>query len=77
MNDHFSRVGSSLKSAVENYNRTVASLEGRVLVSARRFRELKAADAGGELESPAPVEVLPRFLSEGAGDSSPDAAAKS
>jgi len=73
MSEHFSRVGSSLKSAVENYNRTVASLEGRVLVSARRFRELKAADADKELESPEPVEVLPRFLSEGTGDSPPGA----
>jgi DNA recombination protein RmuC len=77
MSDHFSRVGSSLKNAVENYNRTVASLEGRVLVSARKFRELKAADADRELESPAPVEVLPRFLSEGAGDSLPDITTKS
>ena len=77
MSEHFSRVGSSLKSAVENYNKTVASLEGRVLVSARRFRELKAADADRELESPAPVESLPRLLSEGSGDSPPDDAAKS
>jgi DNA recombination protein RmuC len=71
MSEHFSRVGSSLKGAVENYNRTVSSLEGRVLVSARRFRELKAANADRELESPLPVEVLPRFLSEGTGDSAP------
>jgi len=34
---------------------------------------LKAADADRELESPAPVEALPRFLSEGSGDSPPDA----
>jgi DNA recombination protein RmuC len=71
MNEHFSRVGSSLKGAVESYNRTVASLEGRVLVSARKFRDLKAADSGKELESPPPVETLPRLLAEKEGDSAP------
>jgi DNA recombination protein RmuC len=63
MTEHFGRMGSSLKGAVENYNRTVASLEGRVLVNARKFRELKAT-SGKELESPLPVEVIPRALSE-------------
>lgn len=61
MSEHFGRVGSSLKGAVENYNKTVASLEGRVLVSARRFRELKASTAGKELEPMAPVDLLPRI----------------
>jgi DNA recombination protein RmuC len=65
MAEHFGRMGSSLKSAVENYNKTVASLEGRVLVSARKFRELKASNAGKELEGPLPVEVIPRAFSEG------------
>ena len=63
MTEHFGRMGTSLKGAVENYNRTVASLEGRVLVNARKFRELKAT-SGKELESPLPVEVIPRALSE-------------
>ncbi|HUB68749.1 MAG TPA: DNA recombination protein RmuC [Candidatus Methylacidiphilales bacterium] len=72
MSDHFSRVGGSLKGAVENYNRTVASLEGRVLVSARKFRDLQAADADKELESPLPVETLPRLLAEKEGDPPPD-----
>jgi len=34
MSEHFGRVGSSLKGAVENYNKAVGSLESRVLVSA-------------------------------------------
>lgn len=37
--EHVRRVGSSLDSAVTNYNRLVGSLEGRVLVSARRLSD--------------------------------------
>jgi DNA recombination protein RmuC len=57
---HFSAVGRSLGSAVEHYNRTVGSLETRVLVTGR-----KLADHGvtGELEPIDPVEAQPRALS--------------
>lgn len=37
--DHWNRVGKSLSSAVEAYNQGVASLESRVLVSARKLKE--------------------------------------
>ena len=63
MNDHFGRIGASLKSAVENYNRGISSLEGRVMVSARRFKELKVSSTK-ELESNDPIEVIPRALME-------------
>jgi len=61
LSDHFSKVGGSLDSAVESYNKAIASLEGRVLVSARRFKEL-GAGADREIESLTPVEKTARAL---------------
>jgi DNA recombination protein RmuC len=64
MTEHFGRVGASLKGAVENYNKTVASFEGRVLVSARKFRELKVSNAAEEIEGADAVDVVPRTLAD-------------
>lgn len=41
--EHFSKVGSRLNSVVTSYNQAVGTLESRVLVSARRFKELGSA----------------------------------
>jgi DNA recombination protein RmuC len=61
MGTHVAKLGRSLDGAVESYNRTVSSLEARVLVTARKLTELKVAD--GELESPGQVERTPRAVS--------------
>jgi len=55
------RLGRALTTAVSTYNQTVGSLEGRVLVSARKLNELGVVD--GELAAPAPVEETTRALS--------------
>ncbi|MGH3496678.1 MAG: DNA recombination protein RmuC [Nocardioidaceae bacterium] len=58
---HVDKVGRSLTSAVGSYNKAVASLESRVLVSARRLQDL---DIGADdLACPAPVEASVRPLS--------------
>jgi DNA recombination protein RmuC len=58
---HFQSLGSSLERAVESFNKAVGSMESRVLVSARKFKELGAA-AGGEIPELEPVDEAPRAL---------------
>ena len=54
-------MGRHLDRAVGAYNGAVGALEGRVLVSARRFRDLDAV-AGGEIPEVEPVERAVREL---------------
>jgi len=62
MGDHFSKVGLNLGRAVEAYNSAVGSLESRVMVSARRFADLKTAPMGVEIAPVEPVEKSVRAL---------------
>ncbi|GIG28588.1 DNA recombination protein RmuC [Cellulomonas marina] len=58
---HLGRLGRSLEQAASAYNRTVASLETRVLVTARRFTDLGVAHE--PLAAPAPVDPRLHALS--------------
>ena len=58
---HVDGLGKALTNAVTAYNRTVGSLESRVLVSARKLNELGLTDA--ELETPKLIEDSVRGLS--------------
>jgi DNA recombination protein RmuC len=60
--EHWGRVGKNLGEAVGAYNDSVASMERRVLVSARKFRDLKVASEDKEIRDLNPVESLPREI---------------
>jgi len=62
MGDHFAHLGSKLRGAVDSYNQAVGSLETRVLVSARRFKEFGAADVTKEIETVESIELVPRKM---------------
>lgn len=62
MAGHFDDVRAGLERAVGAYNRSVSSLESRVLVSARRFKDL-GATVTEEIAPPGSVETAPRRLS--------------
>jgi DNA recombination protein RmuC len=59
---HLGNVGKSLGDSVRAFNSSIASLERRVLPSARRFTELGVQPAE-RIGSPKPLEELPRDVS--------------
>jgi DNA recombination protein RmuC len=60
--NHFDDIGRNLDRALDAYNKGVRSLESRVLVTARRFKE-RGAIAGEEIEILEPVDKAARALS--------------
>jgi DNA recombination protein RmuC len=58
---HFDALGSRLKASLDAYNQAVGSLEGNVLVKARKFKELHAA-SGDEIKPLESIDRVPRML---------------
>ncbi len=65
MGEHLDKLGRSLGTAVDSFNSTVGSLEGRVLVTARRLADLSVVDSrtDGELGEPGQILSAVRTLS--------------
>ncbi len=61
MHGHFTKLGEAIEKTVNVYNSTVGSLERNVFSSARKFRDLRPANADGLPES-MEVESTPRPL---------------
>ena len=62
MGSHLAKLGQSLGGSVRAYNSTIASLESRVLPSARRFKELNASSSQDEIALLPQLDHLPRDL---------------
>ncbi|MCB1115052.1 MAG: DNA recombination protein RmuC [Chlamydiia bacterium] len=62
MGEHWAKVGRTLASSVDAYNKAVGSLETRVLVSARKFKEMGAAARSIECASLEGIDRVPREL---------------
>jgi len=60
LGEHVTALGARLKSTLEAYNQTVGSLEGNVLVKARKFRDLRVA-ASDDLDTVEPIDRVPRM----------------
>jgi DNA recombination protein RmuC len=59
---HFDDVGGRLKASLDAYNRAVGSLEGNVLVKARRFKELQVTNGDADIPPLEPIDLAPRLL---------------
>jgi DNA recombination protein RmuC len=59
--EHFSIVGKNIDRASKAYDDAVGSLEKRVLVTARHFKEL-GATSGDEIETLLPIEKSTRVI---------------
>jgi len=61
MGEHWAKVGSSIKQAVDAYNKATRSLETRVWITARKFRDLDPALDANRLAELDGVEVAPQL----------------
>lgn len=62
MSGHLFDTGKSLGNAVQSYNRLIGNMESRVLVTARRFQELKVDDSQKPIRELSPILEQARLL---------------
>ncbi len=60
--EHFAKLGRALGNAVDHYNSAIGSFETRVLISARKFEDLKAAPEAATIAHLEPIDKVPRGL---------------
>src|SRR6266536_3727594 len=72
--NYFADIGRGIERALDSYNRGVGSLESRVLVTARKFKE-RGAIAGEQIEILDPIDKITRPLRLDEGGLFPDAVA--
>ncbi|MCW2604490.1 MAG: RmuC-domain protein [Pseudonocardiales bacterium] len=63
MGGHIDKLGRSLGTAVDSYNKTVSTIESRVFVTARKMVELKVVDPSLVLAANSQLGELPRTTS--------------
>ncbi len=61
LSDHFDEVRKGLERAISAYNQAVGSIEGRVLITARKFKDL-GASSGKEIASLKKIETAVRKI---------------
>jgi DNA recombination protein RmuC len=78
MSGHFNSLGKNLDKAVDSYNRTMGSLETRVLSSARKFKDLSIEDSSNIMpDALDPIESQTRALQSPEFTNDPDDKASS
>lgn len=64
MAEHYNRVGNSLEKAVDAYNATLASIDSRVMVTARKLHEAALSDTTAEPSKLSPAQGHPRRVAD-------------
>ena len=61
LGSHFDSLGTKLKASLDAYNQAIGSLEGNVLVKARKLKELHAG-GGDDIKALEVIDRVPRML---------------
>ena len=73
---HIDQLGRSLRQAVERYNSSVGSLEGRVLPAARKFETMGAVPVSSSIDEIKPVDLETRTIQAAELTTPPDSESK-